>query len=62
MCDLKAYVRQNNKEDLVLEAVNLIRTESGEVILRNIFGEEKKIRGDVREVSMSKNRVIIDQR
>ena len=59
MCDLKAYVKQNNREDLILEAVNLVRTEGGEVILKNLFGEEKKVRGTVQEVSLVKNRVVI---
>jgi predicted RNA-binding protein len=61
MCDLKAYVKHNDKEDMVLDAVNLIRTEGGEVILRNLFGEEKRVRGEVREVSLVKNRVVIEK-
>ncbi len=61
MCDLKAYVKHNDKEDMVLEAVNLIHTEGGEVILRNLFGEEKRVRGEVREVSLVKNRVVIEK-
>jgi predicted RNA-binding protein len=60
MCDLKAYVKQNNREDLVLESVNLVLAEGGEVVLRNLFGEEKKVRGRVQEVSLVKNRVVIN--
>jgi predicted RNA-binding protein len=59
MCDLKAYVKLNNREDLVLESVNLVLAEGGEVILRNLFGEEKRVRGMVQEVSLVKNRVVI---
>ena len=62
MCDLKAYVRDNGREELVLESVNLIRSEGGEVVLRNLFGEEKRIRGEVREVSLAKNRVVLEPR
>lgn len=62
MCDLKAYVRNNDREELILESVNNIRIEGGEVVLRNLFGEEKRVRGEVREVSLSKNRVILEQR
>ncbi len=61
MCDLKAYVRKNNGEELLLESVNLIRAEKGEVIVRNLFGEEKKVRGEVREVSLVKNRLVVEQ-
>lgn len=62
MCDLKAYVLNNDKEELLLESVNHIRSEGGEVVLRNLFGEEKRVRGDIREVSLVKNRVIVAPR
>jgi len=59
MCDLKAYVLNNGKEELLLESVNNVRSEGGEVVLRNLFGEEKRVKGEVREVSLVKNRVIV---
>jgi len=62
VCDLKAYVRNNDREELVLESVNLIRSEGGEVFLRNLFGEEKRVRGEVREVSLVRNRVVLEPR
>ena len=61
MCDVKVYVSRQGKEELLLEAVNHLRVEQGEVTVRNLFGEEKKVRGEVREVSLVKNRVIVDQ-
>ncbi len=61
MCDLKAYIKKNDKEELLLESVNLVRTEGGEVILRNLFGEEKRVRGELREVSLAKSRLVVDQ-
>ncbi|HYA87961.1 MAG TPA: CooT family nickel-binding protein [Nitrospirota bacterium] len=61
MCDLKAYVTKGDKEELLLESVNLIRAEQGEVTVRNLFGEEKKVRGVVREVSLAKNRLVVEQ-
>lgn len=62
MCDLKAYVRINGRDALVLEAVSQARVEDGEVVLRNLFGEEKRVRGEVREVSLAKNQLIVEQR
>lgn len=60
MCDLKAYGKKDDREELLLEAVNQIRSESGEVVLRNLFGEERRVRGEVREVSLVKQKVIVD--
>ena len=56
---LNAYVKKEGKEELLLESVNQVRVENGEVTVRNLFGEEKKIRGAVDEVSLVKNRVVI---
>ncbi|MDA8424053.1 MAG: CooT family nickel-binding protein [Nitrospiraceae bacterium] len=61
MCDLKAYLKKNDKEELLLESVNLIRADHGEVTLRNLFGEEKKVLGEIREVSLAKNRLVVEQ-
>ncbi len=61
MCDLKAYLKKDNKEELLLESVNQIRAEQGMVTIRNLFGEERQVRGEVREVSLVKNRVVVEQ-
>jgi predicted RNA-binding protein len=61
VCDLKAYVKKNDKEELLLDSVNHVRAEGGEVVLRNLFGEEKRVHGVLREVSLVKNRLIVEQ-
>ena len=61
VCDLKAFVKKNGKEELLLDSVNQVRAEGEEVILRNLFGEEKRVRGILREVSLVKNRLTVEQ-
>jgi len=61
VCDLKAYLRKNDKEELLLESVNLVRAEGEEVVLRNLFGEEKRVRGVLKEVSLVRNRLLVEQ-
>ncbi len=61
MCDLKAYVKKNNVEELLLESVNYVHAEQGEVVVRSLFGEEKKVQGEVREISFAKSRIIVEQ-
>jgi predicted RNA-binding protein len=62
MCELKAYLRTPEREELLLEAVNNVRTEGDEVVIRNLFGEEKRVRASLTEVSLSKNRVVLESR
>ncbi len=60
MCDLRAYIKKQGKEELLLESVNYVHSENGDIVVRNLFGEEKKVRGQVREVSLVKNHVIVE--
>ena len=61
MCDLKAYVKNKGQEELLLEAVNQVRAENGFVVIRNLFGEEKTVHGELREVSLVKHRLVVEQ-
>lgn len=62
MCDLKVYIKKNDdKEELFLESVNHVQNDRGELIMRNLFGEEKRIRGQFRELSLAKNRLVVEQ-
>lgn len=61
MCDLKAYLKKQGREELLLESVNQVRVENGEVVVRNLFGEEKKVRGTVSEISLPRNRIVVEQ-
>jgi predicted RNA-binding protein len=61
MCDLRAFMKADGKESLILEAVNQVIAEAGTVTVRNLFGEEKKVQGEIREVSLAKNRLVIEQ-
>jgi len=63
MCELKAYLRKGDTEteELILEAVSNVRTEGDAVIMRNLFGEEKRVRAALREVSLTKNRIVLEQ-
>ncbi len=62
MCELKAYMRTGDKEELILEAVNNVRTEGDDVVVRNLFGEEKRVRARLLEVSLGKSRVLLERR
>lgn len=61
MCELKAYFKMNDGDKLLLESVNYVLVQNGDVMIRNLFGEEIIVSGVVREVSLVKNRVVIEQ-
>ncbi len=59
MCDISAFVQAMDGEELLLESVDYIRPEGGTVFLRNIFGQEKTFQGSIKEISLSKHRVVL---
>jgi len=61
MCEINAFVLADGKEELYLENVNIARSEEGKVYLKNLFGEQKEFEGTIREVSLVKNRLILER-
>lgn len=60
MCELNAYVMRTGKEELLLENVDIIRIEDGQVYLRTLFGEEKVFKGKLREIQGIKRKIILE--
>jgi predicted RNA-binding protein len=61
MCDTNAYVvtDEDDKEELLLESVVYVRPDNGTVYLKNLFGEEATFEGHIKEVLLSKNKVVL---
>jgi predicted RNA-binding protein len=62
MCEINAFALKNGTEELLLENVNVARSEDGKVLLRNLFGEEKVFEGSIKEVSLVKNRIVLEKK
>jgi predicted RNA-binding protein len=60
MCEAHVYLMKEGKEELVLEDITLLRREGDEVLLQNMFGEEKRIRARIREMNLTTHRVILE--
>jgi predicted RNA-binding protein len=45
MCEANAYLCKDGKEELVLEAVDVLENEGDQVRIANIFGEQKVVKG-----------------
>ncbi|HET6514912.1 MAG TPA: CooT family nickel-binding protein [Thermodesulfovibrionales bacterium] len=62
MCEIHAFVLKEGTEELFLENVNSAKSEGGKILLRSLFGEEKVFEGTIREVSLVKNRIILEKK
>ncbi|MFA4828340.1 MAG: CooT family nickel-binding protein [Thermodesulfovibrionales bacterium] len=62
MCDVNAYIFKDGKEELYLENVDVILPEHGKVLLKNLFGEQKVFEGTIKEISLLKHRIVLENK
>jgi predicted RNA-binding protein len=60
MCESSAYVLKDGKEELVLESVDLLENKKGEVVLINMFGEQKTVKAKVKALSLVEHKIIME--
>ncbi|HSW62997.1 MAG TPA: CooT family nickel-binding protein [Dissulfurispiraceae bacterium] len=61
MCEANAYIYKDGKEELYLESVDVLIPEGKTVFLKNLFGEQKTLRGSVKEISLLRHRIVLEE-
>ena len=61
MCEASAYVLKNGREELVLESVESLEDNNGEVQLVSIFGEQKRIHGKVKTFNLLDHKIVLEE-
>jgi len=61
MCEANAYLLKDGKEELVLEAVDILENEGGKLRVANIFGEQKLLNARIRSMSLVEHRIILEE-
>lgn len=61
MCEANAYIYREGKEELYLENVDLLIPEGNKIFLRNLFGEQKTFSGHVKEISLLKHKILLEE-
>jgi len=59
MCETNVYIDDDGKEELYLENVDIIRPEGDRIFLKNLFGEQKTFEGSIKEISLTRHRIIL---
>ncbi len=62
MCEANAYIFKEGKEELYLENVDIVRPEEGKIFMKNLFGEQKVFEGEIKEVSLLKHKIILQEK
>ncbi len=61
MCEANAYLLKDGKEELILEAVDVVENQEGQVRVANIFGEQKTITGRIKSMSLVNHKIILEE-
>ncbi|MBI5788172.1 MAG: CooT family nickel-binding protein [Candidatus Schekmanbacteria bacterium] len=59
MCEANVYITKGEKEELFLEQVDIILPEGDEFFLQNIYGEQKNIKAELKEISLLDHRIVL---
>ncbi len=60
MCLSKVYIKEGDKDDLLIEDVSEVRNENGAISVNTIFGVGKKVKGYfIKEVNFVNNYLIL---
>jgi len=60
MCEAAAFLLKDQKEELLLESVEVIETGQKDVTLVNIFGERKVIRAKIKSFSLVDHKIVLE--
>ena len=60
MCDTTAFIVRNGVEEKLLVSVDLVTCDGDDVELRNIFGEEKKLRARLKLLDTRENKILFE--
>lgn len=61
MCEANVYISDNYKEELLLEEVNRIIPDGDFLIIEDIFGERKIVKGKIKEIILLDHKIIIEK-
>ncbi len=61
MCESNAYMRQNGKEELLLEMVDKVVPQEDGVVLEDIFGRRKVVKAKIAELALVDHRIVLEE-
>ena len=62
MCEANAYFLRNDKEELILNSVDLVKPQDeGGFLLVDIFGTQKIIKGKIKQMNLVDHKIIFEE-
>lgn len=62
MCEANAYlIKKDGREELVMEAVDVVEPEGNGLRLQSIFGEQKIIAANIKSMSLVNHKIMLEE-
>ena len=62
MCEATAFLVRDGKEEVILESVDLLEPDNGNIRLVNIFGEQKILAARIKQLSLVDHKIILEEK
>jgi predicted RNA-binding protein len=62
MCEANAFIIKDGQEELLLESVDILEQENGNIRLVNIFGEQKVLPARIKKLSLVDHKIILESK
>ena len=61
MCEASAYILKDGREELILENVESLEDNNGEIQMVSIFGEQKRIQGKIKTFNLLDHKIVLEK-
>ena len=61
MCEADAYISRDDKEELVLKSVDLVKPMDDGYLLVDIYGTQKTIKGKLKQMNLVNHKIIFEE-
>ncbi len=61
MCEAHAYLSKQGREELVMQSVDVVRPEGDTLYIQNIFGEQRWLKGRIKEMNLVQHRIVLEE-
>jgi len=62
MCESSVYIRENDKDTLLVEDVARVVPDGDELRVLTLLGEETRVKGDLIELDLMSHKIVIAKR
>lgn len=61
MCEADAYILRDDKKELVLKSVDLVKPQDDGYLLVDIYGSQKTVKGRLKKMNLVNHEIIFEE-